>query len=37
MKKGYWIVAYRSISDQAALKEYGRLAGPAIQAAGGKA
>ena len=37
MKKGYWIVAYRSISDQAALKEYGRLAGPAIQAGGGKA
>ena len=37
MKKGYWIVAYRSISDQAALKEYGRLAGPAIQATGGKA
>ena len=37
MKKGYWVVAYRSISDQAALKEYGRLAGPAIQAGGGKA
>jgi len=37
MKKGYWVVAYRSISDQAALKEYGRIAGPAIQAAGGKA
>jgi uncharacterized protein (DUF1330 family) len=37
MKKGYWIVAYRSISDEAALKEYARLAGPAIQAAGGKA
>ena len=36
MKKGYWVVAYRSISDQAALKEYGKLAGPAIQAAGGK-
>jgi len=37
VKKGYWVVAYRSISDQAALKEYARLAGPAIQAAGGKA
>jgi uncharacterized protein (DUF1330 family) len=37
MKKGYWVVAYLSISDQAALKEYGKLAGPAIQAAGGKA
>ena len=30
-------MAYRSVSDQAALKEYGRIAGPAIQAAGGKA
>ena len=37
MKKGYWVVAYRSISDPAVLKEYGQLAGPAIQAAGGKA
>jgi uncharacterized protein (DUF1330 family) len=37
MKKGYWVVAYRSVSDHAALKEYGSLAGPAIQAAGGKA
>jgi uncharacterized protein (DUF1330 family) len=37
MKKGYWVVAYRSISDESALKEYAKLAGPAIQAAGGKA
>jgi uncharacterized protein (DUF1330 family) len=37
MKKGYWVVAYRSISDETALKEYGKLAMPAIQAAGGKA
>jgi uncharacterized protein (DUF1330 family) len=37
MKKGYWIVAYRSISDESALKEYGKLALPAIQASGGKA
>lgn len=36
MKKGYWIVAYRSISDDNALKEYGKLAVPAIQAGGGK-
>jgi uncharacterized protein (DUF1330 family) len=37
MKKGYWMVAYRSISDDAAIKEYGKVAGPAIQVAGGKA
>lgn len=35
MKKGYWVVAYRSISDQSALKRYGELAVPAIQAGGG--
>jgi uncharacterized protein (DUF1330 family) len=37
MKKGYWVVAYRSISDESALKEYGKLALPAIEAGGGKA
>src|SRR4051812_7322659 len=37
MKKGYWVVAYRSISDESALKEYGKLALPAIAAGGGKA
>ena len=37
MKKGYWVVAYRSVSDESALKEYGKLAIPAIEAAGGKA
>ncbi|HEX4165233.1 MAG TPA: DUF1330 domain-containing protein [Bryobacteraceae bacterium] len=36
MKKGYWVVAYRSVSDEAALKEYGKLAGAAIAANGGK-
>ena len=36
MKKGYWIVAYRSVSDEAALKRYSALAGPAIEAGGGK-
>lgn len=36
MKKGYWIVAYRSVSDESALKEYGKLALPAIEAGGGK-
>lgn len=37
MKKGYWVVAYRSVSDEAALQRYGALAIPAIQAGGGKA
>ena len=37
MKKGYWVVAYRSISDPDALKKYGELALPAIAAGGGKA
>ncbi len=36
MKKGYWVVAYRSVSDESALKEYGKLAVPAIEAGGGK-
>ena len=36
MKKGYWVVAYRSISDESALKAYGKLAVPAIEAGGGK-
>ena len=36
MKKGYWVVAYRSVSDEAALKEYGKLAMPAIEAGGGR-
>lgn len=36
MKKGYWVVAYRSIADPAGVQEYAKLAGPAIAAAGGK-
>lgn len=36
MKRGYWVVAYRSVSDESALKEYGKLAIPAIAAGGGK-
>ena len=36
MKKGYWVVAYRSISDQSALKSYGALAVPAVQTFGGR-
>ncbi|HXK04174.1 MAG TPA: DUF1330 domain-containing protein [Verrucomicrobiae bacterium] len=37
MKKGYWVVAYRSVSDESALKNYGTLAMPAIEAGGGRA
>ena len=36
MKKGYWVVAYRSVLDESALKEYCKLALPAIEAGGGK-
>lgn len=36
MTKAYWINTYREISDEYALAEYGRLAGPAIEAAGGR-
>jgi len=36
MNKGYWVVAYRSVSDEATLKKYGALAVPAIEAGGGK-
>jgi uncharacterized protein (DUF1330 family) len=36
MKKGYWVVAYRSISDASAVEAYGALAVPAIQSFGGR-
>jgi len=36
MKKGFWVVAYRSISDESALKAYGALAVPAVQSFGGR-
>lgn len=36
MPKAYWIATYRSISDPDALAAYAQLAGPAIQAAGGR-
>jgi uncharacterized protein (DUF1330 family) len=36
MRKGYWVVTYRSINDQERLKEYAKIAGPALVAAGGK-
>ena len=36
MAKGYWVAFYRSVSNPTALTEYAKLAGPAIQAAGGR-
>jgi uncharacterized protein (DUF1330 family) len=36
MAKGYWITFYRKITNPDALTTYGKLAGPAIQAGGGK-
>jgi uncharacterized protein (DUF1330 family) len=36
MKKGYWVVVYRSISDESAVKAYGALALPAAEAFGGR-
>ena len=36
MPKAYWIAFYRAIHDQEKLSAYAKLAGPAIQAAGGK-
>ena len=36
MKKGYWVVAYRSISDQSAMAAYAPLAVPAINAFHGR-
>ena len=36
MPKAYWISAYRSITDVDALAAYGKLAGPALQVAGGR-
>ena len=36
MAKAYWIACYRSIKNPDALAAYAKLAGPAIQAAGGR-
>ena len=36
MAKAYWISAYRSIRDPDALAAYAKLAGPALQARGGR-
>jgi uncharacterized protein (DUF1330 family) len=36
MKKGYWVVAYQSISDESAVKAYGTLARPALESFGAR-
>jgi uncharacterized protein (DUF1330 family) len=36
MSKAYWISAYRSVRDAAAVAAYAKLAAPALQAAGGR-
>lgn len=36
MPKAYWVVTYRSVKNPEAWQAYGKLAGPAITAAGGR-
>jgi uncharacterized protein (DUF1330 family) len=36
MAKAYWVVFYHSIKNPDALAAYAKLAGPAVQAAGGR-
>jgi uncharacterized protein (DUF1330 family) len=36
MAKAYWVATYRSIKNPDALAAYAKLAGPALQAAGGR-
>ena len=36
MAKAYWVVCYREIKDPAKLAAYAKLAGPAIEAGGGR-
>jgi len=36
MGKAYWITCYRQITDPAKLAAYAKLAGPAIEAGGGR-
>jgi len=36
MEKGYWVVAYRAISDESATKAYAEFAVPAIESFGGR-
>jgi uncharacterized protein (DUF1330 family) len=36
MAKGYWVGCFRKVLDQAKVEAYRNLAGPAIEAAGGR-
>jgi uncharacterized protein (DUF1330 family) len=36
MAKAYWIAFYHAVNDADAMAAYAKLAGPAIQAAGGR-
>ena len=36
MAKAYWVTCYREIADPAKLAAYAKLAGPAIEAGGGR-
>jgi|SRR6516225_3989327 uncharacterized protein (DUF1330 family) len=36
MKKGYWVVTYRSIRKEEAVKDYAALAVPALGSLGGR-
>lgn len=36
MAKGYWVTQYKKIHDADKMAAYGKLAGPAIEAAGGR-
>ena len=36
MAKAYWVATYRAIHDEKKFADYAKLAGPALQAAGGR-
>lgn len=36
MKKGYWVVAYRTVGDEATMKSYVELAGVALKPFGSR-
>jgi len=36
MKKGYWVVAYRTVGDEATMTRYSELAGAALRTLGGR-
>lgn len=36
MAKAYWVVCYRNITNPDAVAAYAKLAGPAVQAGGGR-